>query len=192
MELRTARLVLYNRHLTVFGANNRTFGDYCADVARSYTDLSPWCPRIIWSNVSLCYNKYDCEIEFRIRYAYFDLDNIDAVQFWNMFEASLAPAEPLDANRVEEWIAEEADCKQCCKRIIGMLTAFQSCDPRHSAQYSKHEWTQDGLRNVDVRKLNRVCLYAACRLWCRHRMSCARRRRALRALTEVKDGEAVD
>ncbi|XP_055353819.1 uncharacterized protein LOC129599556 [Paramacrobiotus metropolitanus] len=140
---------------------DKTLRAYSDDLTTTYSRIGSWCDRIIWTNYSLCmYCPARYFLKLRIPRAVFDLRNLCAVQFWNVFEKCLVDTQPLDVERITCWMDQiESQSIRNCRRIIKTLREYQSCDPRPFAQYSQQDWTLDTLDSLDIRNLNGICLY---------------------------------
>ncbi|XP_055339184.1 uncharacterized protein LOC129588821 isoform X2 [Paramacrobiotus metropolitanus] len=127
--------------------------------------IAPWCPRIIWINYTWRYYVASFSFCVRIPYAVFSTHLIGTAQVRGLFERHVDSDRGLDQGRMHSCISSaiRAKSKTKCATIIEILKAFQSDDPRPSANYSTQEWTLNNLDCLDIRKLNPICLVALSR-----------------------------
>ncbi|XP_055354809.1 uncharacterized protein LOC129600353 [Paramacrobiotus metropolitanus] len=96
--------------------------------------------------------------------AVFALGHVDAAQIVDLLEQHLHwRGPPLDVQRIDHFMASLIDNSVNAKKAIKILRDYQSCDPRPSAHYQGREWSANNAFAIDVRKLNRFCLYALSR-----------------------------
>ncbi|XP_055339182.1 uncharacterized protein LOC129588821 isoform X1 [Paramacrobiotus metropolitanus] len=158
------RLVLYYRDMHNF-CLIACLEDYFNNLAQTYSSIAPWCPRIIWINYTWRYYVASFSFCVRIPYAVFSTHLIGTAQVRGLFERHVDSDRGLDQGRMHSCISSaiRAKSKTKCATIIEILKAFQSDDPRPSANYSTQEWTLNNLDCLDIRKLNPICLVALSR-----------------------------
>ncbi|XP_055345135.1 uncharacterized protein LOC129592984 [Paramacrobiotus metropolitanus] len=159
---RLERLIVYQQSISVIPFDKASLA-YFDSIAELYSSLKTCCNRVIWKDYSLRFNSPP--MEFRIPYARFGLSNVDAAQIWDLFEERLVSSESLDMEILEHWTGEliARNVKDLEKSLVGaifVLDTYQSPDPRASRHHFRQYWSLSDLDSLDVRKLNKFCLYA--------------------------------
>ncbi|XP_055357042.1 uncharacterized protein LOC129602101 [Paramacrobiotus metropolitanus] len=157
------RFILHQRSMSIM-AFNYSLAEYFDSVAALYSSWAACCRRIIWKDSVLKYTDGFgmTELEFRIPYAVFNLNTLDAAQIWELFERALCWNNWLDVECLAQQTTDLVHRKSetACSKLVELLEAYQEPDPRPSAHYFGRKWTVGNLDCLDVRKLNRICLYA--------------------------------
>ncbi|XP_055339134.1 uncharacterized protein LOC129588782 [Paramacrobiotus metropolitanus] len=132
-------------------------------LSATYSSMASWCEWIIWTNCTLNLNcPAQCVIRCHIPRAVFHLRSINTEHVWDIFEQNLVDASPVDMERVSKWAADQITKKSPvgCHRIIKILMAYQTGDPRLSSHYSQWNWTLHNLDSLDIWKVNKICFSA--------------------------------
>ncbi|XP_055345092.1 uncharacterized protein LOC129592959 [Paramacrobiotus metropolitanus] len=157
--IRVQRIIMHRCSLTIDYPLILKHGFSTMAALRS--SLSTVCDRLIWKDQSLQQREESGAtilLEFRIPFEVFILSNADEAQIWEVAEKHLLCSGPaLDMERIAQYIA-----KGHFAHIQAILQAYEGTDPRSSAYSHGVLMTEDDIANVDVRKLNKLCLHA---LW---------------------------
>ncbi|XP_055356252.1 uncharacterized protein LOC129601462 isoform X2 [Paramacrobiotus metropolitanus] len=169
--VRIQRLILQRRRQIIHFHRHR-LSDWFDGMVKLYAKFRSCCQRIIWANWSLgvtisrrglTYTEYDMELYFPL--AKFNLDSLNAAQFWELFENNLC-GEAENVELVTKWWPRSILWRDFISRkiVAKILTKCQKGDPRPNAYYSDQKWTYDNLDSVDVMKLNKLGLRVLS--WC--------------------------
>ncbi|XP_055352988.1 uncharacterized protein LOC129598926 [Paramacrobiotus metropolitanus] len=165
--IRIERLIVHHRSLTIDQGEPGPLKLQVvfAAIAALHSKLASCCDRLIWRRYSLnCENSTGAIVlEFRVPITMFNLGGVGAPQIWDTFEQHLRCTGPaLDMDRIAQWMARCTHRNARTKRFEKILNDFQSCDPRPSANFRGDPWTVGAMTNLDVHKLNTLCLHV---LW---------------------------
>ncbi|XP_055357717.1 uncharacterized protein LOC129602655 [Paramacrobiotus metropolitanus] len=173
--IRIDRFILHQREMLI-DLSELPLKMFFAETAALYSTLASCCDRLILKQHRLIYQCInDNSWEFRIPTAAMNPGSVDEAQIWDVFEKHLCCVgpkrelyerhrchPPVDRQRLTHCLANLINSRERASIVKKILKDYQTCDPRSSASYRNSKWILYNMANMDVGKLNKLCLLA---LW---------------------------
>ncbi|XP_055327196.1 uncharacterized protein LOC129580616 [Paramacrobiotus metropolitanus] len=169
--IRIDRLILHKREMLT-DLTELPLKTLFAETAALFSTLASCCDCLILKQHRLIYQcTNDNFWEFRIPLAVMNPGSVEEALIWDVCEKHLCCVgpkielyerhrchPPVDRQRMAHCLTNLINSRERASTVKKILKDCQTCDPRSSAHYRNSKWILYNMANVDVNKLNKLCL----------------------------------